>query len=688
MNKIKWLKVFSATMLLSLLLFSSVNAFTVGSVEGVWGMIDRGAGGMLIDLVGVIGQDPGDYWDGGGDLRTDNRTLVRQSTVCGPDWDGSPTLVGWDGYPNATYTHLGAHNAGSCSPTELFISEYVETNSGTPNRRALEIYNGTGAAVDLSAYSILIFNGGSVTETSVISLSGTLASGAVFIVANGAISGVTVNQTSTLGFNGDDAVGLFTNYTADSDGIDDDATCSEWGTGSPASPSTTFDYWWSQNPPSGEENHVRYGRDAYWQNNQWNARSCANTEWTEKSGFGFDGANSADPTAKIPFYLGTFTHYNRQVYSTNDAGFNSNPLSYIDLMVSVPFTCNDGTTSTIFNFEPRITLDETNNAAGTCVYSDPAFPNPVPCPDKVTITQPVSTATFNCPDGVYTVNINGFTRTGLGTDTCEQSFNPAAVSTEYITQEDANNPACLWATIDAPTADITPSKTCQYFDNQTTGDEFYRIVVTNEGPGAARQPQLTDTLPVGANYAGPSRPWTSKLTTTAYGTVNQGTCTVVGKLVTCSLLTPLPDWDTDPLAKWTVDIPVNLTTGSKVNTVTVTSATTDPNTANNTATATCDSTAASLIAFTAERGENGVLVKWETASELNSLGFNVLRSKSIDGEKVTLNQEIFYAQPWQDSGSVYEFVDETALPGVRYFYWLEDIDLSNIVIVYGPLTVD
>ncbi|HPT72081.1 MAG TPA: lamin tail domain-containing protein, partial [Candidatus Cloacimonadota bacterium] len=35
--------------------------------------------------------------------------------------------------------------------TDLFISEYVE---GTSNQKAIEIFNGTGAPVDLSQYSL------------------------------------------------------------------------------------------------------------------------------------------------------------------------------------------------------------------------------------------------------------------------------------------------------------------------------------------------------------------------------------------------------------------------------------------------------------------------------------------------------------------------------------------------------
>src|ERR671911_1902258 len=48
------------------------------------------------------------------------------------------------------------------APTELFFSEYIE---GTSNNKALEIFNGTGTAVDLIAegYGVLMFFNGSST---------------------------------------------------------------------------------------------------------------------------------------------------------------------------------------------------------------------------------------------------------------------------------------------------------------------------------------------------------------------------------------------------------------------------------------------------------------------------------------------------------------------------------------------
>ena len=55
--------------------------------------------------------------------------------------------------------------ASAAAPTELFISEYVE---GSSNNKALEIYNGTGAAVDLAAdgYSVQLYSNGTTTPAS------------------------------------------------------------------------------------------------------------------------------------------------------------------------------------------------------------------------------------------------------------------------------------------------------------------------------------------------------------------------------------------------------------------------------------------------------------------------------------------------------------------------------------------
>jgi DNA/RNA endonuclease G (NUC1) len=96
--------------------------------------------------------------------------------------------------------------------TDLFFSEYIEGNS---NNKALEIYNGTGAPVDLSAggYKIeMYFNG--ATTASTFLLTGTVASNDVFVFAHGAANAAiqAVADQKSLAtaafYNGDDAVVL------------------------------------------------------------------------------------------------------------------------------------------------------------------------------------------------------------------------------------------------------------------------------------------------------------------------------------------------------------------------------------------------------------------------------------------------------------------------------------------------
>ena len=75
----------------------------------------------------------------------------------------------------------------SAQSTELFFSEYIE---GSSNNKALEIYNGTGAAVNLGAggYNIQMFFNGNPTATLTINLTGTVAAGDVYVVAQAAAS--------------------------------------------------------------------------------------------------------------------------------------------------------------------------------------------------------------------------------------------------------------------------------------------------------------------------------------------------------------------------------------------------------------------------------------------------------------------------------------------------------------------
>lgn len=67
--------------------------------------------------------------------------------------------------------------ASAAAITDLFISEYIE---GSSSNKAIEIFNGTGAPVDLSQYSLQLYSNDSATVSASMTLSGTVADGDVF----------------------------------------------------------------------------------------------------------------------------------------------------------------------------------------------------------------------------------------------------------------------------------------------------------------------------------------------------------------------------------------------------------------------------------------------------------------------------------------------------------------------------
>lgn len=94
---------------------------------------------------------------------------------------------------------------GDC--TDLFFSEYVE---GTGDNKAIEIYNPTANAINLADYTILkSVNGGAAVS---YGLAGSLAGGAVYVLANPNASTAITTQadvlTAFVDFDGNDALAL------------------------------------------------------------------------------------------------------------------------------------------------------------------------------------------------------------------------------------------------------------------------------------------------------------------------------------------------------------------------------------------------------------------------------------------------------------------------------------------------
>ena len=166
------------------------------------------------DNVGVTGYDL--YLDG--TLKSTHTGLT--ATVSGllPSTTYTFYVIARDDERNSSVASTSVEGVTTAAPTggsgatELFFSEYVE---GSSLNKALEIANFTGAAVNLSGYSIKKQSNGTGAWSAGLSLTGTLNSGAVFVLVDPGIATTcytvaNANLSSAQeAYNGNDPMGLF-----------------------------------------------------------------------------------------------------------------------------------------------------------------------------------------------------------------------------------------------------------------------------------------------------------------------------------------------------------------------------------------------------------------------------------------------------------------------------------------------
>ena len=99
-------------------------------------------------------------------------------------------------------------------------------------------------------------------------------------------------------------------------------------------------------------------------------------------------------------------------------------------------------------------------------------------------------------------------------------------------------------------------------------------------------------------------------------------------------------------------------------------------------------TAITLSRFTATRVAQGVSVNWTTSAEVGTRGFALFRATTgqrAQAERIT--PTLIASKGGAAAGATYSWQDTTALPGVAYSYWLQEIENDNSVNEYGPVSV-
>ncbi len=90
-----------------------------------------------------------------------------------------------------------------------------------------------------------------------------------------------------------------------------------------------------------------------------------------------------------------------------------------------------------------------------------------------------------------------------------------------------------------------------------------------------------------------------------------------------------------------------------------------------------------LPSFSAAPKPGAIELIWKTEVELDSTGFNVLRSTTPDGRFQRVNRALIAAGGGPAFGAGYNFIDDTVAPHTSYYYLLEDVDTSGVRTLHG-----
>lgn len=91
-----------------------------------------------------------------------------------------------------------------------------------------------------------------------------------------------------------------------------------------------------------------------------------------------------------------------------------------------------------------------------------------------------------------------------------------------------------------------------------------------------------------------------------------------------------------------------------------------------------------LLRFQIIAGSDSVTLIWETVAEIDTAGFNILRSESQGGPFEKINDVLIPGEGGPTQGAVYSYIDDGLQIGVTYWYQLEDVDVTGESYIHDP----
>jgi uncharacterized repeat protein (TIGR01451 family) len=349
----------------------------------------------------------------------------------------------------------------------------------------------------------------------------------------------------------------------------------------------------------------------------------------------------------------------------------------------------------------NVTYTQTVTNNGPAAATAPSFTETVPANmnfQSITIptgwTCPTLPAvggggTITCNDGsslatgsgnavTFTVVLQVNSGTPSGTNITDTATATASNIVPGLTTNSASSTVVVTS---ASSADMAIVKSASPSPNVIAGTQLtYTLSVTNNGPATATNVMVADNLPGTVLYISSSS--------------TQGTCSEAGGQVTCLLGSMLNAGTATVTILTTPTQPGVITNNSTVH-----ADQTDPVQSNNTSSQTeivVASTKVTLRSFAAHLGKdkNGasrVVLTWKTGGESHNLGFNVYREQN--GNRVRINPSLIAGVALQMSGALpqhtgrtYAWIDPSSgTAGASY--WLEDVEVSGVRTLHGPVSV-